>query len=75
MPGVEPSTEFCHVTGEGVNPCALKAHSEDPVPLIVSGGEIKSDGTEAFGERFCARGSLGTMSGQEVLQRILSLGI
>ncbi len=61
------------VTSDHSTPCALKAHSGDPVPLMVSGGEIKSDGTEAFGERFCARGSLGIMKGQEVLKRILSL--
>ncbi|MGC8936779.1 MAG: 2,3-bisphosphoglycerate-independent phosphoglycerate mutase [Candidatus Methanomethylicaceae archaeon] len=61
------------VTSDHATPCALKAHSGDPVPLMVAGGGIKKDGTEAFGESQCAKGSLGTMNGQEVLSKILSL--
>lgn len=61
------------VTSDHSTPCTLRAHSEDPVPLIVSGAGIASDGTEGFGERFCAKGSLGTLIGQEVLPRVFSL--
>ncbi|MCQ5373945.1 MAG: alkaline phosphatase family protein [Candidatus Methanomethylicia archaeon] len=61
------------VTSDHATPCSLKAHSGDPVPLIVSGGNIKNDGTDAFGESRCAKGSLGVMIGQEVLAKIFSL--
>ncbi|MGQ9758979.1 MAG: 2,3-bisphosphoglycerate-independent phosphoglycerate mutase [Candidatus Methanomethylicaceae archaeon] len=61
------------VTSDHSTPCTLRSHSGDPVPLMVSGGGIASDGTRGFGESFCARGSLGTIIGQEVLQRIFSL--
>ncbi|MEM2058911.1 MAG: alkaline phosphatase family protein [Thermoproteota archaeon] len=61
------------VTSDHATPCMLKAHSGDPVPLMVSGGGIKNDGTVSFGESYCAKGSLGTMNGQEVLTRIFSL--
>jgi 2,3-bisphosphoglycerate-independent phosphoglycerate mutase len=61
------------VTSDHATPCSLKAHSGDPVPLIVSGGNIKNDGTDAFGESQCAKGSLGVMIGQEVLAKIFSL--
>lgn len=59
------------VSSDHATPCSLKSHSDDPVPIIISGGGIKSDGTEAFGERFCAKGSLGIMNGQEVLSKAL----
>jgi len=61
------------VTSDHSTPCSLRAHSDDPVPLMVAGCGIKGDGTEAFGESYCMRGSLGTINGQEVLRRILSL--
>lgn len=61
------------VTSDHATPCMLRAHSGDPVPLIVSGSGIIKDGTEAFGESQCARGSLGYMNGKEVLNRIFSL--
>jgi 2,3-bisphosphoglycerate-independent phosphoglycerate mutase len=61
------------VTSDHSTPCQLRAHSDDPVPLMVAGHGIKSDGTEAFGENYCRKGSLGIMNGQDVLKRILSL--
>ncbi|MCX8182699.1 MAG: alkaline phosphatase family protein [Candidatus Methanomethyliaceae archaeon] len=61
------------VTSDHATPCLLKAHSSDPVPLMVSGGGIKNDGTAVFTESQCAKGSLGNMNGQEVLTRIFSL--
>ncbi|MEM1739821.1 MAG: hypothetical protein QXW62_06835, partial [Candidatus Methanomethylicaceae archaeon] len=63
------------VSSDHATPCSLKSHSDDPVPIIISGGKIKNDGTEAFGERFCAKGSLGIMNGQEVLNKALSFTI
>jgi len=61
------------VTADHSTPCALRAHSDDPVPLIVAGGTVESDGTEAFGERYCRGGSLGIMEGKDVLRRIIGL--
>lgn len=49
------------ITADHATPCILKAHSDDPVPLIVSGGNLKPDGTPNFSENACARGSLGTL--------------
>ncbi|MBM5804464.1 MAG: 2,3-bisphosphoglycerate-independent phosphoglycerate mutase [Candidatus Verstraetearchaeota archaeon] len=61
------------VTSDHSTPCSLRAHSDDPVPLMVAGCGIKGDGTEAFGESYCRRGSLGILLGQDVLRMILSL--
>ncbi|MCS7098320.1 MAG: alkaline phosphatase family protein [Candidatus Methanomethyliaceae archaeon] len=66
------SNTIVAISSDHATPCALKAHSDDPVPIVISGGNIKSDGTKAFGERFCASGSLGIMNGQDVLKKAIS---
>ena len=59
------------VTADHSTPCTLRAHSDDPVPLLATGFGIESDGTEGFSERSCAKGSLGIMNGQNVLKTII----
>jgi 2,3-bisphosphoglycerate-independent phosphoglycerate mutase len=54
------------ITADHATPCSLKAHSDDPVPIIISGNG--KDGTEAFGESYCHKGSLGILNGQDVLK-------
>ena len=46
-----------------------KAHTADPVPLLVAGGPSDLDGTDVFGERASGTGSLGSMKGVEILPR------
>jgi 2,3-bisphosphoglycerate-independent phosphoglycerate mutase len=70
---VDLSRVVVAVTADHSTPCSLRAHSDDPVPLMVLGGGIKGDGQRSFGEGASAKGSLGTMDGQEVLPRIIGL--
>lgn len=56
------------VTSDHSTPCELKAHSADPVPLLVYNGKDK-DNVSGFSEKECAKGSLGKLFGKEVLQR------
>jgi 2,3-bisphosphoglycerate-independent phosphoglycerate mutase len=55
------------VTADHATSCIRKAHTADPVPLLVSGGTVASDATPAFGESAAAHGSLGAMRGVEIL--------
>jgi 2,3-bisphosphoglycerate-independent phosphoglycerate mutase len=55
------------VTADHSTVCAIKAHSADPVPLLVSGGQIKPDGSLSFSEKAAALGSIGELTGQEIL--------
>ncbi|UCH37982.1 MAG: 2,3-bisphosphoglycerate-independent phosphoglycerate mutase [Candidatus Bathyarchaeota archaeon] len=52
---------FC-VTSDHATPCTLKAHSDDPVPLLIAGGTVPSDGTVDFSEAACNNGSLGLLA-------------
>jgi 2,3-bisphosphoglycerate-independent phosphoglycerate mutase len=41
--------------------------------LLASGGGITPDGTERFGERAAAEGSLGRLRGVQILPRLTEL--
>jgi 2,3-bisphosphoglycerate-independent phosphoglycerate mutase len=58
------------VLADHATSCVRKAHTADPVPLLVSGGPFTSDGSTAYGERAGADGSLGELRGVEVLPSI-----
>ena len=49
------------VTSDHATPCALKVHSDTPVALLVSGGNVKDEKVEKFSERECIKGSLGVL--------------
>lgn len=57
------------VSADHSTPCISKGHSDDPVPLLVSGGGMRGpDGTERFTERDAEAGSLGLLEGAEVVR-------
>ena len=60
------------VSADHSTPCQLKAHSSDPVPVMVSGPGITRDETCRFTERDASQGSLGKLQGREILGAILS---
>lgn len=62
------------ITADHSTPCELKAHSGDPVPILISGRGIRIDGVKEFGERECAEnGGLGRIKGLDLLPEIINL--
>jgi 2,3-bisphosphoglycerate-independent phosphoglycerate mutase len=55
------------VSGDHSTPCIKKGHSDDPVPLLVSGSRVKQDGSARFTENYAKRGRLGLLMGVDVL--------
>lgn len=58
------------VSCDHATPCTLKMHSADPVPLMLT-TPGKGDAMR-FTERNSSKGSLGTLSGRDVLSKVLS---
>ena len=73
LPGIDLARTIVAVTADHATSCVRKAHTAEPVPLLVTGGPVRPDGTEAFGERACASGKLGALKGIEILPRISAL--
>jgi 2,3-bisphosphoglycerate-independent phosphoglycerate mutase len=60
------------VTADHATPCKLKAHSDDPVPLIISGNKIKGDNVSKFSEKECEKGSLGILNhGTKLMPKLI----
>lgn len=55
------------VTGDHSTPALLKSHSWHPVPTLMYSKFVRADGIAEFGERACARGSLGRLRAQELM--------
>jgi 2,3-bisphosphoglycerate-independent phosphoglycerate mutase len=70
---IDPARTIVAVTGDHSTSCVRKAHTADPVPLLVTGGQVAPDGSSSFGERACATGSLGQLLGPQILPRIADL--
>jgi 2,3-bisphosphoglycerate-independent phosphoglycerate mutase len=60
------------VTADHSTPCGMKAHSGDPVPLVISGKGFTPDGLKAFSEKEAEKGSLGTLKGNELMKLFIS---
>ncbi|HZN42859.1 MAG TPA: 2,3-bisphosphoglycerate-independent phosphoglycerate mutase [Actinomycetota bacterium] len=73
VPALDPARNLVAVTADHATSCVRKAHTADPVPLLVSGGGVQPDGSEAFGERACAAGALGRLRGPQILPRLADL--
>jgi len=73
LPRIDPARTLVAVTADHATSCVRKAHTAEPVPLVVAGGTVQPDGTETFGERACATGALGSIRGVEIVPRLAQL--
>jgi 2,3-bisphosphoglycerate-independent phosphoglycerate mutase len=64
-------TVFC-ITSDHSTPCKLKAHSDDPVPTLISGNKIEGDDVKRFSEKHCREGGLGVLArGTELMPMLV----
>ena len=67
IPNITLKDTIIVVTADHSTPCELKAHSADPVPLLLYNTDEEGDSISTFGETNCIRGSLGTLTGVQVM--------
>jgi 2,3-bisphosphoglycerate-independent phosphoglycerate mutase len=60
------------VGGDHSTPAALQAHSWHPVPVLLHSNCVRPDGVREFGERACARGSLGVLPAKDIMPLALA---
>lgn len=61
------------ISGDHSTPCIKKSHTDDPIPLLVSGVGIKGDGSERFTESWANKGSIGMLKGSDVIPNVLKM--
>jgi len=72
LPEIGPSVVLA-VTADHSTSCVRKAHTADPVPLVVAAGPVTSDGSRAFSESEAATGGLGRLRGVDVLPMLVDI--
>lgn len=60
------------VGGDHSSPAVLRAHSWHPVPTLLYSRHVCPDGIAVFGERSCARGSLGVFPATQIMPLALA---
>src|SRR3989338_411390 len=64
---------FIVVTADHSTACCFKAHTADPVPLVIRGAGVRVDDVKEYGERACAKGGLGRINGLQLLPILVDL--
>lgn len=73
IPKLDLGNYIIAVTADHSTVCAIKAHSADPVPLLICGGGVLADGSLRFSEKVAKSGSLGELKGRELLALLVKL--
>jgi len=73
LPTLDIKNTIIAVTADHSTVCAVKAHTADPVPLLVSGGDIKLDGSLSFSEKSARLGSIGEIKGVDIMPLLVKL--
>jgi 2,3-bisphosphoglycerate-independent phosphoglycerate mutase len=60
------------VGGDHSTPSLLKSHSWHPVPILLYSKFVRADGIAEYGERACARGSLGRFPSKDLMPMALA---
>ena len=61
------------ITADHSTPCDIKAHSDDPVPLLIAGNNLQADSVQKFSEKDCKMGELGLLlNGTELMPKLVS---
>ena len=68
-----PRDVILAVTADHSTSCAKKAHTDDPVPLVIAGPGVGDDAVMTYGESAARHGSIGLIQGVEIMPRLLEL--
>jgi 2,3-bisphosphoglycerate-independent phosphoglycerate mutase len=71
LPEINLDETIICVTADHATPCELRTHSDDPVPLLISGGRVEEDAVKGFSEKECRKGSLDVIERGTKLMPIL----
>lgn len=73
LENIDSSKVAILISADHSTPCINKGHSDDPVPVLVSGDFLKKDGTTRMTEEQAKKGSIGLLQGAEVVTTALNL--
>ena len=73
LDSIDTSKVAVVISGDHSTPCINKSHSDDPVPVLVSGDFVRKDGTTRFTENQAKKGKIGLLAGADVINTAIKL--
>ena len=73
LENIDPRKVVVMISADHSTPCIYKGHSDDPVPLLISGNMIKNDNTQRFTETESKNGSIGLIEGSQVVETAIKI--
>ena len=73
LDNIDTSKVAVVISGDHSTPCINKGHSDDPVPVLVSGDSVRKDGTTRFTEDQAKKGKIGLLAGADVIKTAINL--
>lgn len=61
------------VCADHSTPLEVRDHTADPVPLCISGRQVRKDGVQRYDEISCSKGALGRIKGTRLIHILLDL--
>jgi 2,3-bisphosphoglycerate-independent phosphoglycerate mutase len=68
-----PRDVIVAVTADHSTSCPKKAHTDDPVPLVIAGPGVSEDAVMTYGESAARKGAIGLIQGVQIMPRLLDL--
>ena len=73
LDNIDTSKVAVMVSADHSTPCINKGHSDDPVPLLISGDMITNDNSQRFTEEEGKNGTIGLIEGAQVVKTGIDL--
>ena len=73
LDNIDTSKVAVIVSADHSTPCINKGHSDDPVPVLVSGDMVKKDSSARYTEMNAKIGSIGLIEGAQVVKTAIQL--
>jgi 2,3-bisphosphoglycerate-independent phosphoglycerate mutase len=73
LDNLDLSTTYLAVTTDHTTSCITRNHEGDPVPVAITGPQVRRDGVEEFDERTCSKGGLNRIRGMDLMPILMNL--
>ncbi len=68
LDNIDTSKDTVIISADHSTPCIKRGHSDDPVPLLISGDMVPNDNSQRFTEKEAKRGKIGLVEGVQVVK-------
>jgi 2,3-bisphosphoglycerate-independent phosphoglycerate mutase len=72
LDNIDAGETYIAVTADHTTACNSGIHTGDPVPLLITGPEVRRDTVTKFSEHACATGGLGHLEGVDLMPLLMN---